>query len=57
MEMCSYRVPEPGVRDLEISGIQDRPNEVTQHNSVNCLWPSLPPQKSRCVCPGNRKNA
>ncbi len=29
MEMCSFRIPEPGVRDVEISGIQDRPEEVT----------------------------
>ena len=28
MEMCSFRIPEPGVRDVEISGIQDRPEEV-----------------------------
>ena len=28
MEMCSYTVPEPGVRDVEISGIQDRSEEV-----------------------------
>ena len=39
MEMCSYTIPEPGVRDVEISGIQDRPEEVHQLHLIlaSCL--------------------
>ena len=32
MEMCHYEVPEAGVRDLEVTGIQDRADEVRRQS-------------------------
>ena len=50
MEMCSYQIPEPGVRDLEISGIQDRFDEVSQRLQFTYSLQNLSTLKNGACC-------